>query len=103
MSSKKRIVYVFIITARQKKDVILELLTQQEAQLINTVYAKGSIKANSLLSAFGLVADECKVISTCLLPVERADRLIELLNTEYDFMMPNTGIAFTIPVEGLSY
>ena len=103
MSPRKHIVFIVIIAARNKKDEIIELLAKNEAQLINTTYARGSTKASSLLSAFGLVAEEGKVLSSGLMPGEKADKLIDLLNREHDFSKLNTGIAFTIPVEGLSY
>ncbi len=103
MSPDKHIVFLIIIAARKKRDEILELLSQSGAQLTSSLYARGSASASSLSCAFGLVAEEHKVMTSCLLSSNAADTLIETLNKEYGFEKPNTGIAFTIPVEGLSY
>jgi len=103
MSSPKHIVYLTVITPRNKKDVIIDLLLQHEAQIIDTSYARGSVTAGSLPSAFGLTEEKNRVISSCLLSQEKADKLIELLNREQGFTEPNTGIAYTVPVETLFY
>ena len=52
---------------------------------------------------FGLVPEENKVVITCLLPSEKSDALLDMLVEKFNFDKPNTGIAFTIPVEKLSY
>lgn len=103
MSPHKHIVFLVIITARKKRDEILELLSQNGAQLISTLYARGSASASSFALAFGLAAEEHKIMTTCLLSSAVADTLIETLDAKYGFEKPNSGIAFTVPVEGLSY
>ena len=67
------------------------------------IYGKGSVKANSFADIFGFVPEENKVIITSLLLSDKSDALIETLNEEFSFNKPNTGIAFSVCIEGLSY
>ena len=94
----------FVIIAGQKeKKALVTLIIQIGARVINTIYGRGSIKANSFTDVFGLVPEENKIIITSLISSDKSGNLIEILNKEFNFNKPNTGIAFTIPVKGLSY
>lgn len=103
MDCEKHIVYLMVIADRKKKDEIAAVLCQNSARVNLAMYGEGSVKAGTVQKVFGFVPEQHKVIVTCLLTQERADAIIQILNTEYHFYKPNTGIAFTIPVDGLSY
>ena len=92
-----------IIADQKKKDRFLRLLSEFGAHGIETVYGHGSMSPSALAAAFGLDAEQGKVLITCLLRTENAKRLIETLYRDYKFDKPNTGIAFSIPVEGLAF
>ena len=94
----------FIIVAKPKlKDKLSALLIENGAHSINTIYGHGSVSKNILAQAFGLDAEQKKVIMSCLIKMENAKKIIDVLYNDYNFYKPNTGIAFTIPVEGLMF
>ena len=93
----------FIIANRKSKDVLIELLLKKEARIIQTIYAKGSATAGTINKVFGFVPENNKVILISLLTSKNAKELIDTLDTEYNFNKPNTGIAYTVSVEGLSF
>lgn len=103
MDHDKQIDFLVIIADRKKKDEIVALLVREGAKVINTLYGKGSVKGSSVQFAFGFVPEEHKIIATCLMPNKKSDAVLDALNMDFHFNRPNTGIAFTVPVEGLSY
>ncbi len=93
-----------IIVAKPKlKEKLSALLIENGAHSINTVYGHGSVSKSFLAQAFGLDAEQKKVIISCLIKIGSAKKLIDILYTEYNFSKPNSGVAFTIPVEGLMF
>ena len=103
MNSGNCIEFFIIIAGRQMKDELLGAVTGAGGRLTHTIYGRGSVKASLLMDALGLVPEENKVIITTLISHDKSDALFETLTGEFDFNKPNTGIAFTIPIEGLSY
>jgi len=103
MEWTKQIRFLLIIADRKKKDELLTKMLDIGAKIVNTIYAKGSVNAGSFQNVFGFVPEENKIIVTCLLPREKSDEALKMLISEFHFDKPNTGIAITIPVEGLSY
>lgn len=103
MDSEKHIDYFVVIAGRKKKDEMVALLTRSGARIIHTMYGKGSVNASLIKDAFGFTPEENKTVILCLLPSEASHALINTLNETYRFNQPNTGIAFTIPIEGLSH
>ena len=95
--------YLVIIAGKKKKNKFLSLLGKYDAHAIETVYAHGSVKPNTIAAAFGLVDGQRKVVISCLMKTENAKELINILNKDYKFDKPNTGFAFCIPVEGLAF
>ncbi len=95
--------FLTLIAGRKQKEALLDALSEAGGRLINIVYGKGSVKSSYLKDMFGLVPEENKVVITCLLPSEKSDALLDMLVEKFNFDKPNTGIAFTIPVEKLSY
>lgn len=100
----KNITFLLLISGRKQKDDLLALLTHLNASVVNISYGRGSVKANSpLVEVFGFVPEEHKVIITCLLSHDKADVVIERLEKKFDFNKKNTGIAFTVDVDRLSF
>ncbi|MDR3292477.1 MAG: hypothetical protein LBT20_00045 [Clostridiales bacterium] len=97
------IVFLTVIGERKLKENFIVGLTEVGATVFNVVYGRGFVKANDFLAAFGLVPENSKVVITCLIKQSKADSAFELLNEKFHFDKPNTGIAFTIPVEDLKF
>ena len=96
------IVFLTLIVGRKQKDIILEELSAFGGRLINVVYGTGSVKASYIQGIFGFVPEEHKALLTCLVPSKKVDDIFVMLDEKFDFNKPNTGIAFTIPIEKLS-
>ncbi|MBQ8407352.1 MAG: hypothetical protein IJY39_00665 [Clostridia bacterium] len=95
--------YLVVIAEQKKKNKFLSLLGDHGARGIEVVYGHGSMSPSALAAAFGLEAEQGKVLITCLIKNEDAKELIRILYHDYNFNQPNTGIAFGIPVEGLAF
>lgn len=95
--------YLIIISDQKKKNKFLKLLGNHGARAINVVYGHGSMSPNAIAAAFGFESEHSKVVISCLVKNDNAKDLIDILYNEYNFNKPNTGIAFTIPVEGLAF
>ncbi|MEY8354557.1 hypothetical protein AALB39_14535 [Lachnospiraceae bacterium 54-53] len=99
----ENIEYLIMITGRKQKDALLKRLCSIDNRVVNTMYGKGTVKSNYLLDMLGLVPEENKVIMTCALPKDKVDVIFDMLLKEFDFGEPNTGIAFTMPIVGMSF
>lgn len=95
--------YFVIIAEQKKKDKFLSLLSNYDAHVIETVYGHGSMSPSVLAAAFGFEVEQGKVLISCLMKNEQAKELIDVLYNDYNFKKPNTGIAFSIQVEGLAF
>jgi len=102
-AQKKGVQYFVIIAEQKKKDKFLSLLGDYGAHGIEIVYGHGSMSPSAIAAAFGFEAEQGKVLITCLLKTEKAKELLEVLYTDCKFSKPNTGIAFSITVEGLAF
>ncbi len=102
MDSDYTIDYLTVITARKYKDSVQKLLLDSGCYLIDVVYAKGSVQSGYFKDMLGLVADEKKVLITCILKSNLTPQLMEQFVTKLNFDQPNTGIAYVIPVDKLS-
>lgn len=94
--------YLTLIVGRKYKDEILRFLLEAGCHLIDVVYAKGSVQSGYFRDMLGLVPEEKKVMITCIIAGDLSGQLLEQLVTKYNFDKPNTGIAFTVPVDKLS-
>ncbi len=103
ITDHKDIVYLIIIVGRKNSSPLLASVYEFGGRGIHTVYGKGSVKASYLQYAFGLVPEDNKLVITCLLPKDKSDGMLKMLINKYDFNKPNTGIAFTIPIEELTH
>ena len=95
--------YFVIIASHKKKNKFLSLLGDFDAKQIDIVYGYGSMNPNSVAAAFGFEVEQHKVLISCLIKTDKAQELTQVLCKEYNFDKPNTGIAFSIPVEGLAF
>ncbi len=95
--------YFIIIAEQKKKNKFLSLLSEHGAHGIQVVYGHGSMSPSAIAAAFGFEAEQSKVLISCLLKNDNAKELLNLLYYDYNFKKPNTGIAFGIPVEGLTF
>ncbi len=95
--------YFVIIAEQKKKNKFLSLLADHDAHVIDVVYGRGSMNPSAIAAAFGFESEQGKVLITCLLKNENAKELINILYHDYNFKKPNTGIAYSISVEGLSF
>ena len=104
MSEQLNTLQYFVLIAEQKrKDKFISVLAEYDAKVIETVYGRGSMSPSIIAAAFGFEVEQGKVLITCLVKSENAKQLIDVLYNEHNFNKPNTGIAFTIPVEGLAF
>lgn len=99
----KGIQYFVIIAEQKKKNKFLSLLSDHNAHGIEVIYGHGSMSPSAIAAAFGFDAENGKVLITCLIKKENAEKLINILYHDYNFKKPNTGIAFGITVEGLAF
>jgi hypothetical protein len=99
----KDIVFFTIISGRKQKEALLKAVSDHGGRRVSIMYGEGSVKSSSVLDALGFVPEEHKVIITCLLPDKKSDDMINTLTDEFDFDKPNTGIAFSVPLEKLSF
>ena len=103
MSNESNIQFFVLIAERKRREALLQEICKFGGRVINSVYARGSVKASAFQDAFSFVPDENKVMICCLMPKENVDAAFNALTEKYHFDMPNTGIAFTVPLMGLSY
>ena len=99
----KEIRFLTVIAGRKQKEPLVTALTQHGGHMVDVIYGKGSVKASHLMDALGLVPEEKKVMLTCLLTRKRAEETMQMLRDKFHFDLPNTGIAFTVPVNKLSF
>ena len=97
------IVCLNIIAGLKQKDSLLEAVTSTGGRLVSVEYGRGSAKVNIIQDMFGFVPEEKKVMISCLMKKENSDEMIRILTDDFGFNNANTGIAYTIPVEKLSF
>ena len=97
------VLHMVIIAGRKLQDKLMNMITENGGHVINAFYGKWSVKSGFLTDMFGLVDEKGKVIITCLISDTEADMVFNALETDFHFGKPHTGIAYTVPVEQLSY
>lgn len=103
MNPEEKIVLMVLVAGRKQKDDLLSMLHESGIRLINVMYGKGTVKAGYLTSLLGLVPEENKVMIICVTTSNKSDAALVSLAEQFNFGEPNTGIAFTIPVDKMSY
>lgn len=100
---KDRIVFLTIIAGRKQKDALLSALSEAGVRLTNTIYGKGTVRASYIKNVLGLVPEENKAVITCVMPRTRADVVLKMMVEKFRFDKPNTGVAFTMPIDRVSF
>ena len=95
--------FLTLIAGRNQKGALLTALLGLGVRLTSIFYGRGSVKAGVLKNLLGLVPEEHKVVITCMTTSAKADEALKMLVEQFHFNKPNTGIAFTTPVDKLSY
>ncbi|MFT3985330.1 MAG: hypothetical protein QM697_15600 [Lachnospiraceae bacterium] len=93
------LVFLTIIAGRKLKNALTEALAEEGGKLITVMYGKGAVSSDYLSDMFGLVAEENKVVITCVIACKKTDVVLDMLIHRFHFDKPNTGIAFTIPIQ----
>ena len=96
-------VYLLIIAGRRQKDALISELSDSGALFINAAYGHGTVTASYLKNLLGLVPEENKAVISCILTGGSEVPVLESLEQKFSFNQPNTGIAVTIPINGVSY
>ena len=97
------LVFLTIIAGRKQKDNLLTALHGQGVHLVNTSYGKGTVKASLLQSTLGLVPEHNKAVILCVTSSDKTGAVMDMLREKFHFDKPNTGIAFTLPIDKLSF
>ena len=92
-----------LITGRKLQDKLMATIAENGGHVISVFYGKGSVRSGFLMDMLGLVDEKNKVLITCLISESEIDVIFDILVAEYHFDKPNTGIAYVVPVESLSY
>lgn len=93
-----KIVFLVIIIGREKKEDVINALSVLGVRFMNTMYCKGTFKSVALQSALGLVPEKNKVMITTASTYSKASAILDMLNKKFNFDKPDTGIAFTMPI-----
>ena len=99
----EKVVFMTIISGRKQKDALITALLEIGIHFINTFYGRGTVDPSHLWNAFGLVAEDTKVVITCMAPYSIAKSALKILEDKFDFNKPNTGVAYTADVETVVY
>jgi len=100
---KPKLMNMVVIAGRNQKEAILSAMSEKGCHVINVLYGKGCADADFVMDALGLVHEENKILITCLILNNKAEVILDMLVSEFEFNKPNTGVAYTIPVEKLLY
>ncbi len=103
MENTKKLYYFVLICAKNSHRKYISLLTESGGRSVGCALGHGSVKGSALMKAFGLDSETGRAVITCLMPSDKAEALVETLCTEHGFDGPNSGIAFCIPIDSLSF
>ena len=103
MNTATDIDFFTIVAERKQKLALLTAVSRIGGRLLTVIYGRGSAVAGSWIDAIGMAPEENKVIMTGLLPARCREELLQVLVTEFAFDKPNTGIAFVISMDEISY
>ena len=99
-----KVVFLVIVAIKTLKDRVLSMLLDTEIHLISTSYCRGVVKTNYLANTFALTHEENNVMISCVTTSEKADEALKSLSETFHFNdKAHKGIAFTIPLDTVSY
>lgn len=97
------VLHMVVIAGRELQDKLIAMISENGGHVINIYYGRGTHKSGSIMDIFGLVREQDKVVISCLISESEAAAIFDILIMDFRFNKPNTGIAYVIPVEQLSY
>lgn len=102
VTHKEEWVLLVVIAKRAHKKSIVKRLYELEAAMVTKTLVHGSAK-EGFLRALGLTREDSQMMLNAFIKVEKVSELFTFLNDVHHFNKPNSGFAFTIPVEKISY
>lgn len=97
------IVCMTVIAGRKKKISLLDAIIENGGKLVNVEFGLGSAYVSLLNEAIGFDPENKKVIIICLMKRCNSEKLLHVLVEKYHFDKPNTGIAYTVALDKLSF
>jgi len=92
-----------IIASRKQRKALLKALVDSGVKLTNAIYCRGTVDADIVMRSIGLVSEADKVMVLCELPEILVNRVLQMLVDTFHFNQPNTGVAFTVDIDKLSF
>lgn len=102
MPHREEWVNLIVIAKRVYKQEIIDMLHKHGSVMVLQTYVHGSAK-DGVLRALGMTPEDNRALLMCFIAKERVQEVFNFLNYKYHFNRPNTGFAFTLPVEKISY
>ncbi|OQA79277.1 MAG: hypothetical protein BWY30_00167 [Tenericutes bacterium ADurb.Bin239] len=102
MTHKEEWVVMVIIARRKHKSELVKMLYDHEAAMVHQTYAKGTAKA-SFLKSLGFTLEQNKLFLLGFVKTNQVPAIFSVLEHKYQFKQPNSGFAFTFPLEKISY
>lgn len=102
MKTKECWTLLVVIAKRKDKEKLVKALFEREVLMMNQSLVKGSAK-EGLLRALGFSREVHNVMLSGFIKESQTSEVLALLVDKFNFNAPNSGFAFTIPVESISY
>jgi hypothetical protein len=103
MNNDEKLMFTVIIAGRKMKDALLTALLEAEVHVIDSLFGHGTVHAGLLGQTLGLVQEKQKIVIFAVAKHDRTEKVLGILKDQFHFDQPHTGIAFTMPVEKLSF
>ena len=99
----RKITILVLIAKRELKSALLSTLLESEIHLTTVSYGRGTVEAGYLKNTFGLAREQNKIVIIGVSTHTKVEAAIRLIVEKFNFSEPDTGIAFTVSIEELSY
>jgi hypothetical protein len=103
IEESESIVMMTLIAKREEKGTLLSALLESGIHLSNVSYGRGFVRTGYVKYSFGMSRDIRTVIIFCVSTDTKINMFLERLLTEFNFDKPHTGIAYTVPINQISY
>ena len=97
------IAILVLIAGRELKNALLSAMLESGIHLTTASYGRGTVETGYLKNTFGLAREENKIVIKGVSTHTKIEAAIKLIVERFNFTEPDTGIAFTIGIEELSY
>lgn len=91
-----------VIATRDLKTALLKAISEHGGRFTNIMYGKGTVKSTALIAALGFVPENEKIVITFFVAKSHSDDIINMLDNEFHFDKPNTGIAFSYNINKIA-